>query len=514
MDSAFCAPVNGRCANAESILPNRCKHLEIHIMSDCTPTDDSEDDERELVIDEVIKHLLENELGKVERAEARVERTKRRNLRRRRQRAVMYENPHLPNQKIAKLLRGHPERLRRQTRLTLYQFERLAAWLKDNTDLKGSRYVNLNAKLGIFLYICGSGCTFRNAAEYFEVSNSQVSIFFHQVLNALVKLAKHNIKMYEPDEDIPVPPQIAEHPGKMSPYFDDCIGAVDGTLMYCSVKGKDRDRDGEDGAFRCRKGFLAQNVLGVVDFDMNFRLVYGGWEGTAHDATIFNAARQEGLMNSPAGRIWLADAGYSKKDGYGGLLLAPYIRTRYHLQEWRRGNQRPQNKEELFNLRHAKLRNVVERVYGVFKARFQIFRAARDGFSIKTQTKLVYATSAVHNWINSHGGRPKKEWRKLKNAKKGSKAAQLYEEMLIERAVAQENSAPLEEFRTDMPTAALGRLMHAKRDRIASQMWEHYQLILADRNRREEPPDWESSNSELSDSSGIDDMDGSDVDKE
>lgn len=86
--------------------------------------------------------------------------------------------------------------------------------------------------------------------------------------------------------------------------------------------------------------------------------------------------------------------------------------------------------------------------------------------------------------------------------------------MLIERAVAQENSAPLEEFRTDMPTAALGRLMHAKRDRIASQMWEHYQLILADRNRREEPPDWESSNSELSDSSGIDDMDGSDVDKE
>lgn len=165
-----------------------------------------------------------------------------------------------------------------------------------------------------------------------------MSSFFHQVLKVLVKLAKQNVEMYKPDEDIPIPLRIKEQPGKMSPYFDNCIGAVDGKLIYCSVKGADRDRDGEDGAFRYRKGFLAQNVLGIVDFDINFRLVYGGQGGTAHDATVFNAARQEGLINTPPRRFWLADAGYSKKDGYGGLLLAPYIRTRYHLLEWRRGN--------------------------------------------------------------------------------------------------------------------------------------------------------------------------------
>lgn len=106
-----------------------------------------------------------------------------------------------------------------------------------------------------------------------------------------MKLAAHNIKIYEPDKGIPIPAKILELPGKILPYFDDCIGAVDGTLIYCSVKGKDRDRDSKDSAFRCRKGFLAQNVLGVVDFDMNFKLVYGGWEGTAYNATIFNTAR-------------------------------------------------------------------------------------------------------------------------------------------------------------------------------------------------------------------------------
>jgi hypothetical protein len=65
----------------------------------------------------------------------------------------------------------------------------------------------------------------------------------------------------------------------MFPFFKDCVGAIDGTLVYASVKGEDRKRDGEEGAYRCRKGFLALNVLGCVDFDMNFKPVHSGWEG-------------------------------------------------------------------------------------------------------------------------------------------------------------------------------------------------------------------------------------------
>lgn len=209
--------------------------------------------------------------------------------------------------------------------------------------------------------------------------------------------------MYEEEDNPAVPPQIRGEVGKMLPFLKDCVGAIDGTLVYVSVKGEDRSREGQEGAYRCRKGFLATNALGCVDFDMKFRLVYLGWEGTAYDVTGFNSTRRKGLFRTRRGRFWSADTGYTQADGYGGQVLALYMSVRYHLQERRKGKQRPQNMKELFNLRHAKLRNVIERVYGVFKKRFRIFQTARNGFSLKTQNKLIIACSTIHNRIDEHG---------------------------------------------------------------------------------------------------------------
>ena len=130
---------------------------------------------------------------------------------------------------------------------------------------------------------------------------------------------------------------------------------------------------------------------------MNFRLIYPGWEGSTHDVAVFKDAREKGEFHTPHGRYWLTDAGYIQADGYGGQILAPYIGPRYYLIEWKKGRHRPQMKEELFNLRHSQLRNVVKRVYGVFKIRFRIFQSARDGLTMAMQVKLIYALSAVYN---------------------------------------------------------------------------------------------------------------------
>jgi hypothetical protein len=43
---------------------------------------------------------------------------------------------------------------------------------------------------------------------------------------------------------------------------------------------------GEQGPFRNRKGFLSQNVLAVVNFDMTFSYCLAGWEGSAHDSQV------------------------------------------------------------------------------------------------------------------------------------------------------------------------------------------------------------------------------------
>lgn len=156
--------------------------------------------------------------------------------------------------------------------------------------------------------------------------------------------------------------------------------------------------------------------------------------------------------------------------------------------------------KELFNLRHAKLRNVVERVYGVFKNRFRIFQAPRDGFSLLTQNKLIIALSAVHNWINEHGGRPKKEWKKMKSSKRSSRAQRRYEAILQQQEDARVNSVPdLGPVHLSQKEGA--RYMYAKRDKIASEMWEQYESYLAARGGDGGDSEWGSSDEDDSEAS-------------
>ena len=62
---------------------------------------------------------------------------------------------------------------------------------------------------------------------------------------------------------------------------------------------------------------------------------------------------------------------------------------------------RPQNKEELFNLRHASAHNAIERIFGVLKRRFQILLLAPE-YSLKVQSRIPAALAAIHNFISIH----------------------------------------------------------------------------------------------------------------
>ena len=59
------------------------------------------------------------------------------------------------------------------------------------------------------------------------------------------------------------------------------------------------------------------------------------------------------------------------------------------------------NKEELFNLYHSSLRNVVERIFRVTKQCFQIFKSALE-YHFNTQISLVFAVTALYNFIWMH----------------------------------------------------------------------------------------------------------------
>ncbi|KAF8572868.1 hypothetical protein K439DRAFT_1377211 [Ramaria rubella] len=62
---------------------------------------------------------------------------------------------------------------------------------------------------------------------------------------------------------------------------------------------------------------------------------------------------------------------------------------------------RPRNPQELFNLRHASARNVVEWIFGVLKWRFRVLVHPPE-YSLAVQARVPAALAAVHNYIRLH----------------------------------------------------------------------------------------------------------------
>ena len=83
--------------------------------------------------------------------------------------------------------------------------------------------------------------------------------------------------------------------------------------------------------------------------------------------------------------------------------MSLYRGVRYHLKEVRQADQRPKNAKELFNLRHALLRNVIKRIFGVLKRQWQILGGKGCEYSIKTQIDLFSALIGLYNFGKQWG---------------------------------------------------------------------------------------------------------------
>ena len=97
--------------------------------------------------------------------------------------------------------------------------------------------------------------------------------------------------------------------------------------------------------------------------------------------------------------IWnyyLCDNGYANCDGF----LTPYKAVRYHLKDWGPIAEMPQNPKEIFNMRHTRARNVIERAFAVLKMRWAILRSAAF-YPVKVQIRLIMACFLLHNFIRS-----------------------------------------------------------------------------------------------------------------
>jgi hypothetical protein len=79
-------------------------------------------------------------------------------------------------------------------------------------------------------------------------------------------------------------------------------------------------------------------------------------------------------------------------------FIAPYHGARYYIHEYRGANQLPRTAKELFNHRHAYLRNVMRRSLDVLKSRFPILKLAPQ-YAFHIQRDIVIAACVLHNYI-------------------------------------------------------------------------------------------------------------------
>ncbi|XP_073055113.1 uncharacterized protein [Primulina eburnea] len=268
-------------------------------------------------------------------------------------------------------------------RMNRNSFAQLCYLLTHVGGLGHSRYVRTEEKVAMFLSILAHHKKNRVIGHDYLRSGQTISTHFHEVLGSVLKL--HTILLVKPS---PVDETCTDETWK---WFQGCVGALDGTYINVHVPILDK------GKYRTRKGTIAVNVLGVCDRDMNFIYALCGWEGSAADARVLRDAlsRDDGLKVE-RGSYYLCDNGYANVQGF----LTPYRRVPYHRDSWGNRTNAPQNYKELFNWRHSKARNVIERAFGLLKKRWAILRSPCF-YPLKTQNRIIMACILLHNFIRA-----------------------------------------------------------------------------------------------------------------
>ncbi|WVZ49552.1 hypothetical protein U9M48_000899 [Paspalum notatum var. saurae] len=281
------------------------------------------------------------------------------------------------------------------------QFLCLHQLLVSRYGLRSTNNISSEECLAMFLYIVSGPHSNRASAITFGHSKSTVSRKFRHALRTIYNLGVDIIK--------PIDPTFAQpHPkvtkGAYVPWFENCIGALDGTHIRLQVSGE------KNMTFIGRHMVPTFNVLAVVDLDCRFIFVCFGRPGSMHDHSVLQQALvhyPNHFPHPPRDKFYLVDAAYGSMPGF----LGPYRNTRYHLQHFKQGHS-PDTMEELFNYRHAQLRSTVERAFGQLKNKFWILKAIPN-YGLCTSNRIAVACMAVHNFIKDNGGDKGGDWTEI-----------------------------------------------------------------------------------------------------
>lgn len=200
------------------------------------------------------------------------------------------------NQYTQEVLEGSDVRFQEVCRMDKRAFKGLIKALDGKLVIHRKRSVTVEEQVMIFLFIVGNSGSNRLAGERFQRSGHTISRYFNRVCFAIASL--ESIYIVQPTGGEICPKEIRNN-HRFFPYFEKCVGAIDGTHIPCVVPADCHP------AHRNRKGLLSQNVLAGCSTNMMFTFVYAGLEGSHADARVLHRALEEQRFVVPDGELWL-----------------------------------------------------------------------------------------------------------------------------------------------------------------------------------------------------------------
>lgn len=155
-------------------------------------------------------------------------------------------------------------------------------------------------------------------------------------------------------------------------------------FIYCIISTENAE------LFRNRKGYFSLNMQAVTNSNMEITNIVARWPGSAHDSTIFNNSQLRGAFEQGIYRdgLLLGDSGYPIKSYLMTPLLNPQTLA-----------------EQLYNESHIRTRNIIERLFGVWKRRFPIL-ALGMRVQLDKVMAIIVATAVLHNIARQTGDEP------------------------------------------------------------------------------------------------------------
>ncbi|XP_029964615.1 putative nuclease HARBI1 [Salarias fasciatus] len=235
----------------------------------------------------------------------------------------------------------------------------------------------------VFLFWLASGTSYRVVARAFDIPRSTVCDVAHRVADQILSIRRRLISFPPAEELEDISTGFQQLGGCAS--FQRVVGAIDG----CHVRITPPAEHAE--CYLNRKLFHSVQFQAVTDHQGRFLDIFVGYPGSVHDSRVLrNSPIYMEQLYPPAGFVLLGDGGYP-------CLSRPIT----ILTPYRQPVRNPV--EARFNRHHSRARSVVERAFGIMKARWRaiFFKAleVQPTFAVK----VIACCAVLHNLCLRHG---------------------------------------------------------------------------------------------------------------